>query len=78
MCAISDGDCEKVNSYRGVISPYENTKNAECFVNYIKGVAANEAGDRDECKYRMMLVKDNYPKTVFAWLADDCLNKLEN
>ena len=77
MCAIADGDTERINSYRSAVNPWEASKSTECFVNFIKGAAAEKLGDTDECVYRMMWVRDNCPKSVFAWLADECLARIK-
>lgn len=77
MCAVADGDAEKIEEYRAIVRPWSQDKSTECFVNYMKGIAAQKVGDKDECFYRMMWVRDNCPKTVFAWLADEQLKALK-
>lgn len=73
MCAVADDDAEKIDQYRAAVRAWDQAKSTECFMNYMKGIAAEKVGDKDECVYRLMWVRDNCPKTVFAWLADEHL-----
>lgn len=77
MCSVADGDTEKIEEYRTAVRVWDQAKSTECFVNYMKGIAAQKVGDKDECVYRLMWVRDNCPKTVFAWLADEHLKNLK-
>ena len=69
MCAIANNDTDKMTSMKDNVSVWSASKPAEGFVNYIKGLAANKLGDREEAIYRFKLVKESCPKIVFAKYA---------
>ena len=73
MCAIANNDAEKMTSMKDNVSVWSASKPAEGFVNYIKGLAANKLGDREEAIYRFKLVKESCPKIVFAKYATEQL-----
>ena len=78
MSAISKDDVEGINQTRGNIETWNTTSKAtECFVNYIKAVAAYKVDDKEEAIYRFKWVKENGSKTVFANLSDDYLALLK-
>lgn len=70
MCAIADEDLEKIKELRSYDMIWNQSKAAEGFVNYLKGVAAYLAGEKEEAVYRLKAVKENCSKTVFASLAE--------
>ena len=73
MCAISDNDAEKIDELRNNIEIWNTSKATEGFVNYIKGIAAYNADDKEEAIYRFKLVKENCSKTVLAGLSEEYL-----
>lgn len=77
MFMISQNDYQKINELRFGVEPWNNSKATEGFVQYIKGVAAFQVGDREEAVYRLRYVKDNCSKTVLAPLADGYLEQLK-
>lgn len=76
LCALADDDTEKITELTKVMTPYGNSYASDCILNFIKGVADFKTGDKKDCFYRMMFVKDAGCKTVFATLADDYLKQL--
>lgn len=77
LCALADKDIDKINEYRVSVKPWINVKPTEGYVNYIKGISAYCADDKEECIYRLKAVTDNCEKTVFARLAAEYLEKLK-
>ena len=77
LCAIADKDLDKINEYRKSIQAWSNSKAAEGYINYLKGISAYSVGDKDESIYRFMLVKDHCEKTVFSQLSDEYLSLLK-
>ena len=73
MLAIAKDDTDRINALRNSIEPWNTSKPTQGFVNYIKGIAAYKAGDRQEAVYRLKWVKENCQKTVFSALADGYL-----
>ncbi len=73
MFAISSGDAATINELRGRIEPWAQSVAIEGFINYVKGLAAAQIGDKDEAVYRFKSVKERCSKTVFASLADQHL-----
>ncbi len=76
MIALSENDKEKIELYRHEISVWNEGKAIECFIYYMKGLAAYKLEDREECLYRFMYVKENGPKTFFGRSAEEHLSKL--
>ncbi len=72
LVAIADGDKEAIAACRN-IEVWNNSKATEGYVNYLKGLAAYNLGDKLEAIYRFMDVKENCAKTVFAQLAEQHL-----
>lgn len=77
MCAISDNDVEKTNELRNNVEIWNTSKATEGFVNYIRGVAAYKADDKEEAIYRFKLVKENCSKTVLSGLSEEYLSLLK-
>ena len=77
MLAIMENDIERIDELRSNIEVWNESKATEGFVNYIKGVAAYKAEDKEEAIYRFKGVKDNCSKTVFAKLSDEYLELLK-
>ena len=77
MFMISQNDYQKINELRFGVEPWNNSKATEGFVQYIKGVAAFQVGDREEAVYRLRYVKDNCSKTILSPLADGYLEQLK-
>ena len=77
MCTILKDDVESINQMRGNIETWKASKATECFVNYIKAVAAYKVDDKEEAIYRFKWIKENGSKTVFANLSDDYLALLK-
>lgn len=73
MYAIADNDQDKINEYRKFVQAWSNSKAADGYINYLKGISAYRVGDKDESIYRFMLVKDHCGKTVFSQLSDEYL-----
>lgn len=76
MTALSEIDREKIETLRHEISVWGEGKAIECFIYYMKGLAAYKLEDREECLYRFMYVKENGPKTFFGRSAAEYLSKL--
>ena len=76
MFAISSGDSATVNELRGRIEPWTPSAATEGYINYVKGLAAAQIGDKDEAVYRFKSVKERCSKTVFATLSDQHLASL--
>ncbi len=77
MSAISENDVEKINALRSTIEVWNTSKATEGFVNYIRGIAAHKADDKEEAIYRFKLVKENCSKTVLAGLSEEYLSLLK-
>ncbi len=77
MCAISDNDAEKINEIRNNVEIWNTSKATEGFVNYIRGIAAYKADDKEEAIYRFKLVKENCSKTVLGGLSEEYLSLLK-
>ena len=77
MCAICGKDAEKINELRNNVEVWNNIKATEGFVNYIKGIAAYDVGDKEEAIYRFKFVKENCSKTVLAVLSENYLSLLK-
>jgi len=77
MCAVADNDIERIEELRGKAETWSTSVAATGFVNYIKGIAAVEADDKVEAVYRLKLVTENCPKTVFASLSAEQLSSLK-
>lgn len=73
MCAIANDDAEKMMAIKDSVSVWNASKPTEGFVNYIKGLAANKLGDREEAIYRFKAVRETCPKIVFAKYAAEQL-----
>lgn len=67
--AIADDDLEKINELCGRVEAWNSSKATECFVYYIKGVAAYKTANREEAFYRFGYVVEHCSKTVFAHFA---------
>ena len=76
LVALADGENEKIAQAAATAQAWNKSKATECFVNYLKGVAACRLDNKNEALYRLMWVKDHGSKTVFATLADTYLEKL--
>ena len=77
MLAISENDIEKINDLRSSVEAWNTSKATEGYINYIKGIAAYKADDREEAIYRLKLVKENCSKTVFVGLSENFLSLLK-
>ena len=73
LCALADGDLQKIEMYRKQATAWNRSKATEGYLHYIKGVAAHRVGDEKESIYHFMAVKENCGKTVFSKLADEFL-----
>lgn len=73
--AIADEDKEKISEFRG-IENWSVSKATQGYINYLEGVAAYYSGDKNEAVYRLMRVKDECSKTVFASMADEYLSHI--
>lgn len=76
IVSIADGDKEKTDSCRSIEAWQESVATVG-FVNYLKGVAAYDIGDKKEAIYRFMTVKENCEKTVFFGMAEQHLENLK-
>lgn len=77
LVALLDKDNQRILEYRN-IEVWNNSKATQGYVSYLKGVAAYNLGDLNEAIYRLMDVKENYEKTVFAQLAEQYLSNLNS
>lgn len=76
--AIGNKDKEKIKEFSSKLQPWEDTKIVNGFINYLKGVASYELGDKKESDYRFMAVKDTCSKTVLGTLCDKYLSETQN
>lgn len=76
LIAIADDDKEKIDLFRD-IEVWNNSKAAQGYIHYLKGVAAYITKDNLEAIYRFMSVKENCEKTVLAKLAEQYLSNLK-
>ena len=77
LCAIAEDDQRKINELCAGVEVYNASKGTECFVNYVKGIAAYKTGDSQEAIYRFKCVTYNGSKTAFAALAEQYLETLK-
>ena len=77
MSAIAENDMEKIHALGSAIEVWNTSKATEGFVNYIRGMAAHKADDKEEAIYRFKLVKENCSKTVLAGLSEEYLTLLK-
>lgn len=77
LLAITANDYERIDICRKYVEPWNNSNATQGYINYLKGIAAYYLGDKEECIYRLMAVKDNCPKTVFGKMADQYLLALK-
>lgn len=77
MLAIVDNDAEKINECRSSIENWNKSKATEGFVNYIRGLSAYKADDKQEAIYRFKLVKENCSKTALFGLSEEYLALLK-
>ena len=77
LVAISNEDKEQISAFSN-IEVWNNSKATECYVNYLKGLAAFNLNDKEEAVSRLTYVKENGDKTVFAQFAEEYLFKLNN
>ncbi len=77
MSAIADNNAEKINELRSNVEIWNTSKATEGFVNYIRGISAYKAGDKEEAIYRFKFVKENCSKTVLAALSEEYLALLK-
>lgn len=77
LCAIAVDDTDKIRELQAGVEVYNASKATECFVNYVKGVAAYKVGDTQEAIYRFKCVTYNGSKTTFAALAEQYLETLK-
>jgi len=78
MCALSEENVERIRSLADSVAPWGPSKANECFIDYLKGVAACKTDDIVEVIYRFKTIKEKCPKTVFARLAERELERLTN
>ncbi len=76
MCAVADNDIDRMEELRGKAEAWNTSVATAGFVNYIKGIAAVKVKDNEEAVYRLKLVTENCPKTVFASLSAEQLSSL--
>lgn len=72
--AILNKDNLKIKEFASNLQPWEDTKIVVSFINYLKGLAAYELGDKKECNYRFMAVCDVASKTVLGALSKKYLS----
>lgn len=77
MVAMSRDDAMSIDALRGGVKAWNTNKATEGFVNYLKGVAADQLADREEAIYRFKAVQEHCSKTVFAKLAEEYLMQLQ-
>lgn len=77
LCAVSNNDIEKTNDLRGKIENWNASKATEGFVNYIKGLSAYKAEDKEEAIYRFKSVMETCSKTVLGELSENYLSLLK-
>ncbi len=75
LIAIAENDEEKISAFCNV-EVWNNSKATQGYINYLKGIAAYNLNDKKEAIYRLMHVKENCEKTVFAQLAEQYLSNL--
>jgi translation elongation factor EF-G len=75
-----DNPSEKINELRGLVKSWNTSKATDCFVSYIKGLAAYKVGDTEEAIYNFRCAREIGEKTELADLADNYLTliRLEN
>lgn len=80
MRYVAVGDAEKINELRGLVKSWNTSKATDCFVSYIKGLAAYKVGDTEEAIYNFRCAREIGEKTELADLADNYLTliRLEN
>ena len=76
MFAISNGDEKTVNELRNTVEAWRPSAAIDGYINYIKGLAATQIGDKDEAVYRFKSVKEHCSKTALAHLSDQHLAAL--
>lgn len=76
LIAIADEDKEKISAYRN-IEVWSNSKIAQGYINYLKGIAAYAMDDKKEAIYRLMSVKENCEKTVLSKMAEQYLSNIK-
>lgn len=72
-----DTDTGEYDALIKSIESWQESVSTVGFVNYLKGVAAYDIGDKKEAIYRFMAVKENCEKTVFFGMAEQHLAKLK-
>ncbi len=73
LVALCDNNTQKIDEYRKEIEPWNNSKATKGYIDFLKGLAANKLGDKEESTYRFMSVKENCPKTFLAERAEKYL-----
>ncbi len=76
LSAILNKDNEKIKEFTIKLQPWEDTKIVNSFINYLKGVASYELGDKKESTYRFMAVCDVASKTVLGELSEKYLSEI--
>ncbi len=76
MIAISDNDCARLKELYTNIEIWNRSKITEGLINYLKGVASNILGDKEETVYRLKSVQETCSKTILAILAEESLSTL--
>ena len=77
LLALAEGDKEKIAAACHV-EGWANSKAIQGYIDYLKGVAAYILGEKEEAIYRLMAVKENCSKTIFARFADSYLSSLND
>jgi tetratricopeptide (TPR) repeat protein len=77
MSAILSDDTENINKLRNAVEPWTQSVGCKGFIDYVKGMAANKVGDKQEAIYRFKTVSEICPKTIFGQKANEFLKEME-
>lgn len=77
LVAITEKNKEEISNYIG-IEAWNNSNATEGFINYLKGIVAFIAEDKEEAVYRFMSVREKCKKTVFSEKSQQYLVKLKS
>ncbi len=73
ITALANNNEEDAGILSEALECWGTSKATEVYVNYLKGIAAQKAGNKDEAIYRLSLAKDIGKNTALAPLADEII-----
>jgi hypothetical protein len=76
LVAIAEKDKEKIAALQNV-EPWNISRATDCYIHFLKGLAAYTVEDKPQAIYHFMYVKEHGAKIVFAKYAGQYLSQMQ-